>query len=114
MVVPGLDAIDQLGHEMADHRCVLELVAARADGHVEAVEVGAVVDRDPVVGHVVQVDQALALVRDPQGRHPPRQAVDLRLPLLLGHVALELVGVVHPDLRVALGVLLSYPERSGR
>jgi hypothetical protein len=31
--------------------------------------------------------------------------VDLRLPLLLGDVAVELVGLVDPDARIAIGVL---------
>ena len=67
-----------------DDRGVLELVAARADRHVEAVEVRAVVDRDPVVGDVVEVDDALALVGDPQRRDAAGEPVDLGLPLLLG------------------------------
>ena len=58
MVAALLAGDDQLGHHRARDRRVLELVAAGADRHVKAREIGLVVDRDPVVGHVVEVDHA--------------------------------------------------------
>src|ERR1700748_702419 len=70
VVVAALDALDQFRHQMTYDRRVLELIAAGSDRHVEAVEVGAVVDRDPVVRNVVEVNDALALVRYRQGPAP--------------------------------------------
>src|SRR4051794_2646516 len=96
VVVAVLDAVDELGHDVPDDRRVLELVAARPDRHVVAADVGLVVDRDPVVRAVVEVDDALALVRNRQRRDAAGEAVDLRLPLLLRDVAGLAVGGPHP------------------
>src|SRR5690348_16059019 len=41
--------VDDLAHDAADHRGVLELIAARADRDEEPVPLGAVVDRHPVL-----------------------------------------------------------------
>ena len=105
VVVALLDGVDQLGHAVADDRAVLELVAARADRHVEAAQVALVVDRDPVVRAVVEVDDALHLLRDRQRRDAAGAAIDLRLPLLARDLAVEVVGVLDPHLRIAIGIL---------
>ena len=80
VVVAVLDRDDQLGHGVRGERRVLELVARRADRDVEAVEVRAVVDRDPVVSDVVDADDPERVVGDPQGRDPPGQPERLALP----------------------------------
>ena len=103
MVVAGVYRLDELGHAVPGHAGVLELVAAGADGHVEAVEIGAVVDRDPVVAHVVQIHHALALVRHAHRWQASAQPQDLRLPLLGAEPLVVVVGV-HPVLGVAAGV----------
>src|SRR5579862_9182330 len=52
VVVTVLDGVDDPVHQRADHGRVLELVATRADGDVEARQRGLVVDRRPVLGDV--------------------------------------------------------------
>ena len=47
-----------------DIRRVLELIAGRPDGHVEALHVGFVVDRTPVLGDVIEIDNALHAAGD--------------------------------------------------
>ena len=97
---PPSTLLDELGHQLARHRRVLELVARGADGHVEAGQVGPVVDRNPVVGHVVQVDQTAGLTGDAQALQPLGLAHHLGLPLV-GEVGVVVVGVVDPFEHIA-------------
>ncbi len=103
MVVPAFHRFDQIGHDLAGDTGVLELVAAGPDGHVEPVEVGAVVDRKPVVADVVQIDDALLLVRNAERRHATAGPQHLGVPLILGEVLVVVVGI-HELLRITIDV----------
>ena len=111
MVVAVLAGLDQLGHAVPGDAGVLELVARRADGHVEAGEVGAVVDRDPVVRAVVEVGKPARLAWDAERRQRDGPGGNLRLPLLPRHAAQELIGIVDPLMRIAGGILRSQQQR---
>src|SRR5918996_1068886 len=94
---------DQLGHHGAGDRRVLELIAARADRHVEAGKVRLVVDRDPVVGDVVEVDHPFHPAGDRQARDALGDPLHLDLPLLR-EVAVKVIGV-DPLARIARRIL---------
>ena len=65
-----LDGPDQLGHAKGGDVAVLELVAAGADGDVEPGKIGLVVDGDPVVADVVEIDHAFLLVGNAEAGEP--------------------------------------------
>ena len=94
MVVAGFDGTDQFSHAVAGDCGVLELVAAGADGHIEAVERRAVVDRDPVVGDVIHTDNASRLVGQAQFGHAPGEPQHVGLPLLAGEILRAVVDLV--------------------
>ena len=87
VVVAAFDRLNELRHHVPGDPGVLELVATGADGNVEAVEVGAVVDRDPVVAFVVTIDHALLLVRQghAERRHPLVDPHRVGLPTITCH-----------------------------
>ena len=58
VVVTVLAGLDERGHHLSGDRGVLVLVAAGPDGHVEAVEIAAVINRHPVIGDVIKCDNA--------------------------------------------------------
>ena len=95
MVVAALDGFDELGHHESGDAGVLELVAARADRDIEAVEVGAVVDRNPVVASVVAVDDSALLMGkgNAEGGHALVDAQGVGLPPLVGELAEFAVGI---------------------
>jgi len=76
---------------------------AGANGHVEARQIGLAVDRNPVVGNVVEVDHAFCLIWDAQAGDALGQAIELVLPLI-GEIAVEVVGV-DPFVFIAVRVL---------
>ena len=65
--------LDKCAHELANERRILELVAAVATGHKESVQALLVVQRDPVVGHVVQSTDAQQLQWNTEIGQAPRQ-----------------------------------------
>ena len=102
MIMAGLAGLDQVGHHLAGDRCVLELVAAGADPHVETRQIRLVVYRDPIVRHVVKLDHALGLVGDAQPGIALGQAHDHNPPLF-AEFPVEIVRI-DPFARVAFGV----------
>ena len=87
-------------------RAFLNWLPRRADGHVEAGEVGAVVDRDPVVGAVVEVGEARAAsfgMPSDGTRRARRKTCASHCSLR--DAAVELVGVVDPVVGVAGRIL---------
>ena len=127
----GLDLLDQLGHQPPHRRTVLVLVAARAARHEVPVQRGAVVDRHPVVGGVVERREARRLRRHAElgvalllgGRGEATAATDLAVPFLRSRGAvrsrdvLRIEPVVTPLAHVAEhveeppGVRLLEPHR---
>ena len=59
MVVAVFHRLDQVRHQLTRNTGVLVLVATRPNGDIEAVEIRAVVYRDPVVGDVIEINDAL-------------------------------------------------------
>src|SRR5437588_6737179 len=78
--------VDDRAHEPADHRSVLELVAAGTDRDVKACALGAVVDRRPVISHVVHACDADRPTRHTEPWQPSRRTRDLRLEYALRRV----------------------------
>ena len=68
MVVPGLDCRDDRRHESSGDGCVLELVAARADRDVEAVELAIV--QQPDASSVRVVAAVKAKLKEIEADHP--------------------------------------------
>jgi hypothetical protein len=111
VVVTVLAGVDQLRHQVGRDTGVLELVAARPHRHVEAGQIRAVVDRDPVVGDVVEIYEARGSTRDRQARDALCEAVDLGAPLGVADLAVVVVRIVDPLARIALRVLAADEDR---
>ena len=106
VVVASFDGGYQFRHQMSGYGSVLVLVAAGADGDVEPVEVGSVIDRDPVVADVVEVDDALLLVRDSEAGDPPAGTQPSLLSALSESAESEL-GVIGDHIHAAIPSLAS-------
>ena len=111
MIVAFLTGFDQLGHHLPDHRAILVLVAAGAYRHIETGQIRLVVYRDPIIAHVIQIDNTPGMGGDRQVGDALRDTIYLRLPLLFGDLAIEVIGVFHPFLRIAGWVLASDQQR---
>ena len=104
MVVAYLARVDDVPEDLPHEGCVLELVARGADGHVEAVQRGPVVDRNPVGRDVVDAGQAGGPVGDGQAGKPPGLAPNLGLEAVDRGVRRDSVRVVGPFERIAVGL----------
>ena len=62
VIMTRLHRCDELRHQMPSECSVLEHVPARTDGHVVAVEIGAIENGLPVVTEVVDADETAALI----------------------------------------------------
>ena len=102
MVVTGLHLGDELGHQLTNDRRVLELRARGADRHVETGKIGSIVDGQPVVGDIVEIDDTLLPSGNRQLGHALAGAHDLSFPLVCE--TLIVVVRVHPLVGVALWV----------
>ncbi len=78
-IFAGLDYFSQ---QLADHRPVLLLIAAGTDGKIKPRKIGFVINRDPIVGHVIEIRNPFGFARDRQGGNSLGQTVHLSFPLL--------------------------------
>ena len=83
-------------HETPNDRSVLELVAACANGHVETVQRGPIVNRDPVISDVVQRTETTKTMRDSQRWDSTGQAEYLRIPHLGTGSGLVRIRIIYP------------------
>ena len=96
----GFDPFDQFGHQNTDYRRVLVLITRGTNGHVESRQIGLVINRNPVVADIIQVDDALWLV----GNWQPLDALGLAHGLgcpLVREVAVIVAVIGFPHVRVA-------------
>ena len=84
VVVARLAGIYQVQQHLADQGGVLELVARRTDGQVEAIQRGPVVDGQPVGRDVVDPGQPCRTMRHGQVGKATGQPPDLGLEALHG------------------------------
>ena len=103
MIPAALARPNKLRHQETCDRRILELISAGTAGHVEAGQVGLVVDRDPVAGHVIERDDSLHRRRGGQAGIALSLAIDLSLPLV-GKVLVPFVRI-HVDALVAIRIL---------
>ncbi len=110
VVAAILDGVDDLAHELAGQRRVLELVATRAAGHVPTGHSRAVVDRHPVVGHVVERGEADRSMWHAELGQTTCQPVHGGLELLDRRVLVVVVRVLDP-LELVTGRLRAADEQ---
>ena len=103
VIVSRLAVVDEPRHHLAGDRGILELIARRADCHIEAWHLRFVVDRDPIVCNIVEVDHTFHLIGNSKRRNALGIAVDLN-GRLVGEVLIVVVGI-DPVARVAFRVL---------
>lgn len=110
MIVAVFTRHYDLGHEMTGRSGILELITAGANSHVKTGQVRFVIDWQPVVGNIIQIDQPFGLVGDWQLSYSFGQPVNLGLPPFLGYFGGVVIRVSHPFPRVALRVGAAYNE----
>ena len=79
-------------HDITNQRCILELVSAGPDGDKISVEIGFVIDGNPVVRDIVQTNRASCSIFYPEMRPALRCAIHLRRPLVGKSIA-EIIRV---------------------
>ena len=102
VIVAIFDGGDQFSHQFADEWRLLKAVSTCTDRYVIATDTCLVVDRNPVVGEIVDADDSAWLTWDSKIAHASCKSQSLRLPRRLTYRGDRILWRIQHDELIAI------------